>query len=486
MKKRIPAIIILAAMLLSMGSCGSGGNGNNTDTTATNDTTTDAAATTDYIDTLGEKDFGGKTYTIIAAPNNLISILNMQSGEITGEVLNDEQYNRDKAVEKRYNVVIDYPAADPDNTDKMVTNAGLAGDFIGNIYIDALCEGTSGMSSVFTQGSLMNLLDLPYLQLDKEWWSSLTYKNLQYNGKMFYTSGDLAINSFIGAGCVYMNTNLAEKYGVDENALYKKVYDGTWTIDELYSITKDMDLDLNNDGKMDCVNDFYGLVLESNTLTSNLLLTSCGVHLCDTDPDTGNLTVNLGIQNVVSIIDKLANEFQLIDNAGDNTNLYDKNFKLDKSLFAIHYVESSLRRFRDMESDYVIYPMPKYSAGQESYVSFLNPWVKAFIAAPIVQEDKEMTGFITEVLEYMTVRDVRPAVIDITLKGKALRNDDSIAMLDLIFDTTYIDFNGIYNFGNSLGVVNNAIFNDKPYASSYAKIESKMNGALDDFMSMFE
>lgn len=180
------------------------------------------------------------------------------------------------------------------------------------------------MSSVFTQGSLMNLLDLPYLQLDKEWWSSLTYKNLQYNGKMFYTSGDLAINSFIGAGCVYMNTNLAEKYGVDENALYKKVYDGTWTMDELYSITKDMDLDLNNDGKMDCVNDFYGLVLEANTLTSNLLLTSCGVHLCDTDPDTGKLTVNLGTQNVVSIIDKLASEFQLIDNAGDNTNLFDK------------------------------------------------------------------------------------------------------------------------------------------------------------------
>ena len=140
MKKRIPAIIILAAMLLSIGSCGSSGGGNDTDTTAANDTTTDAAATTDYIDTLGEKDFGGKTYTIIAAPNNLISILNMQSGEITGEVLNDEQYNRDKAVEKRYNVVIDYPAADPDNTDKMVTNAGLAGDFIGNIYIDIIIQ----------------------------------------------------------------------------------------------------------------------------------------------------------------------------------------------------------------------------------------------------------------------------------------------------------------------------------------------------------
>ena len=182
----------------------------------------------------------------------------------------------------------------------------------------------------------MNLLDLPYLQLDKQWWSSLIYENLQYNGKMFYTSGDIAINSFIGPACVYMNTNLAEKYGVDENALYDKVYGGTWMMDEFYNITKDMDLDLNSDGKMDCLNDFYGVVLESNWLTSNILLTACGSHLCDTNPDTGKLVINLGTPNVVSKIDKLTAEFNPVDNAGDNGNLFDKNFKNDQSLFAIH------------------------------------------------------------------------------------------------------------------------------------------------------
>ena len=139
-----------------------------------------------------------------------------------------------------------------------------------------------------------------------------------------------------------------------------------------------------------------------------------------------------------------------------------------------------------MKSDYVIYPMPKYDENQSTYVSFINPWHRAFIAVPLVQEDPEMTGFITEVLEYVSVQNVRPAVIDITLKGKALRNNDSIAMLDLIFDTAYLDFNGIYNFGGSLQAVNNAIFYDKPYASAYAKCESKMNSALDDFMTMFE
>ncbi len=185
-------------------------------------------------------------------------------------------------------------------------------------------------------------------------------------------------------------------------------------------------------------------------------------------------------------IDKLTAEFNPVDNAGDNINLFDKNFKNDQSLFAIHFVESALRYFRDMKSDYVMYPMPKYDENQSTYVSFINPWHRAFIAVPLVQEDPEMTGFITEVLEYVSVQNVRPAVIDITLKGKALRNNDSIAMLDLIFDTAYLDFNGIYNFGGSLQAVNNAIFYDKPYASAYAKCESKMNSALDDFMTMFE
>ena len=65
--------------------------------------------------------------------------------------------------------------------------------------------------------------------------------------------------------------------------------------------------------------------------------------------------------------------------------MFDKNFKLDKSIFALHYVESTIRRLRDMESDYVIYPMPKYDETQDTYVSFINPWVAAFIAIPMVQ-----------------------------------------------------------------------------------------------------
>ena len=141
MNKRILALIILATMLLSTISCGDSEGGKDTGTPAPDDTTSEAAETTDYIDTLGAKDFGGKTFTILAPPVTAIQVLNMHSGEINGEVINDTQFNRDKLIEGKYNVVIDYPSFDPDNGYKTVANASLAGDFIGNIYIDGLNGG---------------------------------------------------------------------------------------------------------------------------------------------------------------------------------------------------------------------------------------------------------------------------------------------------------------------------------------------------------
>ena len=225
--------------------------------------------------------------------------------------------------------------------------------------VDSLAEGTGRMSVLFNNKLLTNLLEVPYIKPDREWWSQLMYQNLTINDKLYFTSGDLAPFSYIGPACIYMNLKVADNYGIDENDLYSKVYDGKWTMDLLYSMTKDVDNDLNNDGKLDCLNDFFGIVNENNTLTSTLLLATCGVKLSEYNEKTGKLEVNLGTPKVVDTIDKLSQLFKTIDNNGDNTNLFDKNFKFDKSIFALHYVESTIRRFRDMESDYVIYPMPK-------------------------------------------------------------------------------------------------------------------------------
>ncbi len=470
--------LLLAALLLT--ACGNG----TTETIAAETTTpVETAPETTYIDTLGQKDFGGATYTYaFGGRSTTIPLLDPHVGELTGEIMNDTLYNRDKWIEEEYNVSIAY--LEDKDTQSSIRNAVQAGDALCDVVIGSLADGKSGLGAVVQQGVLYNLLDVPHLQLDKEWWSPLMYENVQYNGKMFFTSGDMAPFSYIGPACVYMNLDLALNYQVDENEIYELVYDGNWTFDELYSRYNGLDNDLNGDGKMHCLDDFYGIVTEYNNLTSTLLLVANDVKLCETD-ESGKLAIHLNDERTVSVIDKMANYFQKIENNGDNTLLFDETFKFDRALFAVHYVESTLRRFRDMDSDYVILPMPKYDTDQESYVCYINPWVHAFVSVPLVVEDIERTGFITEVMEYKSVEMVRPAVYDVTLKGKALRNEDSLAMLDIVFDTTYIDFNGIYEFGGLLATVNGAIFYDKPYASAYAAADAKANAALEKFMEIF-
>ena len=108
MKRKISFLMALLICASVFQSCG--GETGGTDTETKGETTTQVSETTDYLDTLGEKDFKGATYKIIAEQNDSnIPILNMECGEITGEVINDAQYNRDRYVENRYNVVIEYP-----------------------------------------------------------------------------------------------------------------------------------------------------------------------------------------------------------------------------------------------------------------------------------------------------------------------------------------------------------------------------------------
>lgn len=200
----------------------------------TTDNSTTQGVETDYLDSLGEKDFNGAIYTIrTQSVTGAVSIFNMHCGEITGKVVNDAQYNRDKYIEQRYNVVMEYLETDPNTNGQELANSMFAGDSIGDLIVDSLSEGTGRISILFNNRMLANLLEVPYLQPDREWWSQLMYKNLTINDKLYFTSGDLAPYSYIDPACIYMNLNLAIDYGIDENELYSMVYDGKWTFDEL-------------------------------------------------------------------------------------------------------------------------------------------------------------------------------------------------------------------------------------------------------------
>ena len=82
-----------------------------------------------------------------------------------------------------------------------------------------------------------------------------------------------------------------------------------------------------------------------------------------------------------------------------------------------------------------------------------------------------MIGLVSEAMGYLSYRDVRNALYDTTMKVKISRDDINAKILDMIFDNTYIDMNGLFNFGGSTTLVFNTISKGTEFSSAYASRE---------------
>ena len=76
-----------------------------------------------------------------------------------------------------------------------------------------------------------------------------------------------------------------------------------------------------------------------------------------------------------------------------------------------------------------------------------------------------------------------PAAYEITLQGKVARDDVSARMLDIIFGNSSFDFITVFDFGgSSLLLRESALGIRKNFASSYAKIQNKVENEINKIM----
>ncbi|MCI8387640.1 MAG: hypothetical protein HFE63_04150 [Clostridiales bacterium] len=392
----------------------------------------------------------------------------------TGDIVNDALYRRDLAIEGRYNVDIQYVQMNGAATGvNAMKNSVYANDDSYSLCISALLGGA--LSSAALDGVLANLNDMPYLSLSENWWSGLMYESLCFNDIMYYTTGDISPTMYQMASCVYLNTSVAEDYGITEN-FPQLVRDGKWTFDVAERLSKDLTSDVNDDGVMDTLNDFIGF----NSNVESLVVGN-NINYSTISSDKESLTVDFVNEHTMSVIEAV-NRFVVSGvRSYEFNDTINRMFKEDRALFIGHFVESAIVYLRDMDSDYLILPTPKFDEDQETYRSFCNPWADAYIAIPKIA-DAEFTGFMTEALGYYSYKNVRHQTYDLMLKQKVARDDDSTEMLDYVFNNLYLDFNLLYDFGGSSKVLNEAIFGKCELASSYAEVETKVEADIEKFI----
>ena len=63
-------------------------------------------------------------------------------------------------------------------------------------------------------GDLLNLYEVPHLELDAPWWTEAGIEELTFNGRCYQVGGDIAVSLLEGINCMFYNKQLAEDFSV--------------------------------------------------------------------------------------------------------------------------------------------------------------------------------------------------------------------------------------------------------------------------------
>ena len=477
MKRNIRFTAALLAMLMAgtMASCADSSAPAETPTTTaaadTSLTTETAEVTVDIYEGLEARDFGGEVFHIVG--QNTTSRQNFYYEELEGDLVNDALHDRDRAVEERLNIKLEFTSHDNRaEAANLVRRAITAGDETYDMVITALSDG---INTLTTAEMLYDLREIPYLTLDSVYWNKSMYNNMHFFGKQYFTTGAISAQLYVTPIVMMFNKRLAGD--LDLGNIYQIVLDGKWTVDKLAELTKDFSADLNSDGKMD-ENDQWGLVIDGTF--GNALYTGAGLDTVARTDDTYTLTLDSA--QSIAVIDKCASLFgnrNQVINDKEGGKGYSSIFRNGNALF-MDYTVLGTMGMRDMDDDFGIIPCPKFDEAQDQYYTACNTWLPSGIGVPMICSDPEGTGLIMETMARTSYEILVPAIYEKTLHGKVARDDESSLMLDIIFENASFDFNTVFNFSDTATLLRYAVTGDEEnFVSKYTKKQSAAQKSLD-------
>ena len=437
----------------------------------------------DYISTLPANNYKGKEFRLIIedAPRHP-----NVAEEMIGEAVNDALYERDNRISDMFDIKFKYIkhgwlSETLKSAVQKSVNAGL------DEYDLILAPLANGINVFAPAGQLVNLKDVPHIDLHSPWWSQSMYYNTQINNNLYATSGPMALSYYYAPVSLSVNLRIAAEY--DLGNIYKYVLDGTWTLDKFTELLKGVSRDMNGDGIMTVYDDLFALSLDD--LAGQAFFIGAGGTQMEYDGD-GIPQFSVASEKNLNIIAKLADIIADKENvfATEILGVADKTkpFVVGTSLFMGIGISGVIQDCRAMEDDYGILPFPKWNEKQEKYITYGSPWGPCGIAVPKTNTDLDMTGLLMEAMAYMSYTNVGPKMSSVTLNAKIARDEDSVKMLEIIYEDVLFDLIGIYNFGNMGIMLRDQIIHNKGdgFISKYERNIGAAQKALDTFIESFE
>jgi len=480
---KLTAAALLAAMsLTTFAACSSSDSGNTPDagTTAANGGEAAAETTTEfrYTTDLEERDLGGFKMTVIQrseedSPNFYEP--GFYTAEQSGDMVRDEIYNRNMLLTEKYNFTVEEIANESrDTVDSKIISTVLAGD---DTY-DVVVMGPNYFAKYMQQGLVIDLNTLDNFNFDAEWWYSDLNAGLSVDNFLPMTVGAHMLHCKNGLYMLLFNKNLAKDYGVDSNALYQKVRDGQWTADEMIAtVNKVASKDLNGDGNIDH-NDLYSFGTENYGI--HTLTLGSGFLIASKDKDDIP-TITMYNENNVEILNKYMQLFgdhnktcvtQAIKGVDSVWTTATNMWKNGQMFMRMSDLGDGMR---EIEYDYGVLPIPKYTESQDEYYHTASIWNAPVMGIPKTCSDADKTSYICEIMACESLNGLTDIFYENYLTTKLVRDDESIEMLKIVHGSLYFDVGSVFNWNSMLNILYTiSQSGENNFASAY---ESKASGA---------
>ena len=393
---------------------------------------------TDVTDDIGERDYGGRKVTVgmNGDTKNLFYI-----DQMTGKMLDDSIYKRNKIVEERLNIALDVITYTDGG------NYGLVNNITNNVLAGSL-DFDFTYSNVWTMGMLVpkkmlrDLGKVDEIDLAKPYWSKLANEAMRIGDAYPMLTGDAALELYRNAWVVTINKDMLETQS-DYPDLYSVVKEGKWTLEYLRVLSSKYYSDIGVEGETD-EKDILGFA-SGNSVFFDPYFTSSGLSALKRD-DGGFLYYDFDMGAASDALDEVMNLLN-----ASSTYVYTVSSMLHETVaekFAdgeAFSMSAILKAFEfesmvDMENKYIILPFPKAMETQDNYYTDLRDSYYVY-AAPISVSDDDigMIGAVLEVLSSTAYNNVKPIYYEKLLKTRIADDPKNAEMIDLLMANVRID-----------------------------------------------
>lgn len=472
----------LCIALLSVASCGEDDTQTptkNTDAITHETSVQENADTGSHAEDLGDYDFGGYEFRIVAYDEYPADF-----NEPSANMIDNSIYERNTHVEEVLNIKFvetRYPYAQYNDVNTLLRNAGLAQSDDYDLYTVVHRQAHSAV----LEGYVPAASNMPSVDLEQPWYLQELNKSLTINDIMLlaYTAYD----KNPGGYAVFFNKKIISELDLDNP--YQLVDDGIWTSERLYTMAEEAISDIDGNGKME-LGDRFGIITEQDNLI-DLAYRGSGERLVNFSVDPPAVNTSERLVDVCSMIlpytkikGFIFNPFSEFGQTEDSRYRGNEEFAADRALFLVRGTDT-LTALGNMESDYGIVPFPKYDEAQDRYYVGIDG---SRIAVPLgCSADLSRVCIVKEALAIESLRYTYPAYYENALKNRYVRDEESIRMLEIITESNAFDLGAsIWSDIVREPWMTNIVSGKDNFISAIQKKEKQANKAIGELLEQVD